>query len=505
MTAEKAHSNQDETGGFSHALESAGLAFLICDADDQVGRMTSAAADLLGLPDDLKQPGTPVEAIIRHLLPKTVPSEDDLDSLVTAEINRMREGAAMKCEQAPAPGIFLEVTRHPLPGGGTITQYRKETDWRLLHEVLTNAIEDIPEAFVIYDAVGRLVMCNQNFRDMYNYSVEETKPGTHYRTLGQIDVKRGNVDVRGSDDEDYLARKDAYRHNLQGSFLVHLRDGRRILTRDRRTAGGGFVSIQSDMTETYLMQEKLEAAKKAADIASRTKSNFLANISHELRSPLNAIIGFAEVIEAHQEWPETHLRFRDYASDIRQAGKYLLELINDIIDVARLTSGETTITPTTVIVQEVITNAIRRVEERAHARGLAVTVDLPETAPQTITADEHYLRQMLVNLLTNAVKFTPADGEVSIIARYNDAGEVVFSVKDTGTGIAEEYIDGVTDLFRQIDEGADRRHPGVGIGLALVKGLMELHKGRIDITSQVGHGTTVSLIFPDMPPPSEQE
>lgn len=496
MTVDQGYGRQDNTGALGQAAEDAGLALLLSDEDQLLSHITPGAIALLDLPANLAHPGTPMASIAAHLLQKTNRQTDDLDSMIAAELRRLENGAPMKCEQAPMPDVMLDVNRQRLPDGSSLAQYQPQSDWRLLHETLVNALEEIPEAFVIYDAEGRLVMCNQNFRDMYDYTAEETKPGTHFRTLGEIDVKQGNVDIRGQDDEEYLAQKAIYRRELKGSFLVHLKDGRQILTRDRRTAAGGFVSIQTDVTESYLLQEKLKAAKKAADIASRTKSNFLANISHELRSPLNAIIGFAEVIEGHQEWPESHARFRDYASDIRQAGKYLLELINDIIDVARLKSGETAITPTTVNVREAVSGAMRRIEERAYARGLKVAIDLPDDAPQSLWADERYLRQMLVNLLTNAVKFTPANGTITISAAYSDTGDSILSVSDTGTGIADEYIEGVTDLFRQIDEGADRRHPGVGIGLALVKGLMELHGGELNISSKLGHGTTVSLVFP---------
>lgn len=487
--------NSQTEHGLGQAVLDADLAILICGPDGKIRYITPKAEDLLGLPNALTKTGTPMEKVATYLLKATNHIGDNLDALMAADLARLQAGEVMKCEQAPTPGRVLEVTRNLLPDGGSLAQYRLQTDWRMLHEILVNAVEEIPEAFVIYDADGCLVMCNQHFRDMYSYTREETAPGTHFRTLGEIDVKRGNVAVPDMEEEEYLKRKAEYRRALKGSFLVHLKDGRRILTRDRRTAGGGFVSIQSDVTDSIKLQESLRAAKEAADIAATAKSNFLANISHELRSPLNAIIGFAEVIQSEQVWPDSHIRFRDYASDIHQAGKYLLELINDIIDVAKLKTGDIKMHETKISVADSITSAIGRVEERAFARG--VNLDRPVDLPHLyLRADERQVKQMLVNLLTNAIKFTPEGGRISVTAEKNDGQETAITVTDTGTGIAEEYIDGVTEAFRQIDEGADRRHPGTGIGLALVKGMMELHDGRIEIASKLGEGTAVRLIFP---------
>jgi len=167
-----------------------------------------------------------------------------------------------------------------------------------LPELLIEVSESVSEALAVYDAEGRLVICNQNFRDLYGYSNIEARPGVHFRELGKIDLERGNVAIGDEygDGEAYLQRKAEYRNNLEGSFIVKMKDGRWFKTTDRRLPRGGFVSVQSDITNEKEAEFELRAAKESAEIANRAKTEFLANMSHELRTPLNSIIGFSHVM-----------------------------------------------------------------------------------------------------------------------------------------------------------------------------------------------------------------
>ena len=188
-----------------------------------------------------------------------------------------------------------------------------------------------------YDADGRLVTCNRNFRELYGYSEEEARPGVHFAELGRIDVARGQVvvgDEYGGGD-DYLQRKAEYRRKLEGSFIVQLKDGRWLKTTDRRMSGGGFVSVQVDITEIKGKEEAFRKAMEEAEAATRSKSEFLANISHDLRTPLNAILGFSEMILGEVSGPFENGTYRGYLENIHKGGQLLLSIVNDILDTVR--------------------------------------------------------------------------------------------------------------------------------------------------------------------------
>ena len=205
---------------------------------------------------------------------------------------------------------------------------------------LMDAIEYIDAAFVMYDPDGRLLVCNKQFRSMYQYTEDEARPGVHFQELGLIDVERGNVVIGDDHGGDYLARKAEYRKNPRGTFTVILDDGRWILTRDRRTADGSLVSIQTDITDIKETENAFLIAKEEAESASRAKSEFLANMSHELRTPLNSIIGFSSILESQILSSEDKESLREYAQDVNESGVYLLNVINDILDVAKVEAGQ---------------------------------------------------------------------------------------------------------------------------------------------------------------------
>jgi PAS domain S-box-containing protein len=249
-----------------------------------------------------------------------------------------------------------------------------------------------------------------------------------------------------------------------------------------------------DQTEIKRAHGALRTAKDLAETANRAKSEFLANMSHELRTPLNAIIGFAEIMAAGIVPGHASERFTAYAHDIHTSGLHLLDIINDILDVAKIEAREIQLEEETLRVDECIASVVHMMTEQAHRATLSLDTDVAPSLPP-IRADGRFLRQVLLNLVSNAIKFTPAGGRITIGAR-EDKGGLRLWVTDTGIGIASEDLPKLMRPFAQLDSPYARKHRGTGLGLMLVRSLVGLHGGEVDIQSTLGRGTTVVVRLP---------
>jgi two-component system, cell cycle sensor histidine kinase PleC len=268
-----------------------------------------------------------------------------------------------------------------------------------------------------------------------------------------------------------------------------------ILAREGLYAGVGTALslLRLAVATAERRNQELQAAKLGAERANRSKSQFLANMSHELRTPLNAIIGFAELLHNQTFGPIQQPRYVEYAQDIHASGVHLLSLINDILDMAKIEAGRVELNEGRVRLSECIAASARLVRHRAAEARVSLAIHLDEDLPDLI-ADERAVRQILLNLIGNAIKFTPADGSVRVSARL-EAGCVELSVVDTGIGIAAEHLATVLTPFGQVANELTRDHAGTGLGLPLVKSLAELHGGSFGLSSEVGRGTA-TVRFP---------
>jgi signal transduction histidine kinase len=235
-------------------------------------------------------------------------------------------------------------------------------------------------------------------------------------------------------------------------------------------------------------------ARELAERASEVKSMFLANVSHELRTPLNAIIGFSELMVGEMMGPLGNDKYRSYARDIHDSGSHLLAVINDILDLSKAEAGKLELEESWFPVHGAVTAACRLLRQRAAAAQLELVVSVPAGAPM-LHADERKLKQVLLNLLANAIKFTKPDGRVALTVTVSPDG-IAFAVEDTGIGIPAAYLDRVLLPFVQADNSLSRPHQGTGLGLPLVKAIAELHGGRLQLESEEGVGTTASLLLP---------
>ena len=254
------------------------------------------------------------------------------------------------------------------------------------------------------------------------------------------------------------------------------------------------IGVMQDITEQREREIELLGAKRTAEVANRTKTQFLANMSHELRTPLNAVIGFSQLIRDQAFGPIPD-RYVNYADDINSSGKLLLALINDILDMSRIEAGQQKLMEEVMAVDSVVNDCVRMVTSKAADGGVRLIVENKGPLP-ALRADERALKQVLLNVLSNAVKFTPQGGAVTVAAEAKAGGTLDISIADTGIGIAEDVIKDLFLPFRQADASISRRFGGSGLGLAISKKLMELHGGEISVESHPGRGTRVTLHMP---------
>ncbi|NIJ42007.1 two-component system cell cycle sensor histidine kinase PleC [Parvibaculum indicum] len=247
--------------------------------------------------------------------------------------------------------------------------------------------------------------------------------------------------------------------------------------------------------ELYRAKRDSDMARAKAEDANRAKSQFLANMSHELRTPLNAIIGFSEVMSTELLGKHTVANYRDYAEDIHRSGQHLLGLINDVLDLSRIEAGRVAISEETVTIQGLAEDSRRILDIRAQAQKIEITEDIPPHLPPVL-ADGRTLRQIWINILTNAIKFSPTHSTVHLYAHIDEAGDLHFGVQDEGPGIPEGEIDKVLEAFTQGASGIAQPGTGSGLGLAIVRGLMEAHGGRFDLISRPGEGTRANCVLP---------
>jgi len=254
------------------------------------------------------------------------------------------------------------------------------------------------------------------------------------------------------------------------------------------------ISVSRDVTRRMNHDLETKAAQERAEAANKAKSAFLANMSHELRTPLNAVIGFTDLMRQRTFGPLGNERYEEYATLIYDSGQLLLDLISDMLDMAKIEAGRLELNLERVDVSGTAEDCVRMLRDRAENSGLELTLSLPKE-PLFLVADKRAVKQVLLNLLTNAIKFTPAGGHVGVSVRNGD-GQATITVRDTGIGIPESELPRLGNPFEQVNSDPMLAKGGSGLGLALVRALMEKHGGILKIQSEEGIGTEVHCTFP---------
>lgn len=379
------------------------------------------------------------------------------------------------------------------PATAEVMAGRRDDELRQLKQRFELAFRFNPEITTITDIeTGRHILVNEKWVETLGWTREEAIGKTAFEMDIWADPDDRVEFIEKLKRQGRICDYDALLRTRSGDFRECILSG--VVAPFDGTPR--LMVVAQDITERKQVERELIAAKEEAEIANRAKSEFLANTSHELRTPLNAILGFSQMIRDGSLGEVDNAKYREYAEDILASGEHLLGIINDVLDLAKVDSGQATLDVENMDIREVVAVCFRLLRERARTAGVVLTVDYAEPLP-LLHADELKVKQILVNLLSNAVKFTERGGVVTVAAAVDAKGRVALTVRDNGIGMAAEDIPLALAPFCQVDGAMTRRHhEGTGLGLPLVKSLSELHGASLEVLSEPGSGTAVTVRFP---------
>ena len=484
---------------------------LLYEGDGHWLYQNKAMARLHGMPDELLKTLPTFADIVRYRANRgdygpveTLPGH--LEGWITSRVARFNTPGQSAERRRTVTGRTVEVTYRTLPGGRVLTVHRDLTEIveqelqltaardqadRTMQR-LTDAIESMPHGFVLFDADDRLVLCNHRFLEYYPAIADVTKPGVHVRDMLEAAVRRGLVPLGDRNFEDWLEWRLAARRTPGMPIESLLSTGRWVLIGERRTAEGGLAGVYSDITDLKVREAELERARTEAEAANQAKSTFLATMSHEIRTPMNGVLGMMEVLEA-EGVDEAQART---VATMRESARALLRIIDDLLDFSKIEAGALELEETPFSLTGLVESAIATFRPQAERKGLSLVAAVAPGSTDALVGDPTRVRQVLFNLLGNALKFTDRGGAM-IRARTEPLGEggtrVVLSVSDTGIGMNEAQRARLFLPFSQGDSSTTRRFGGTGLGLSIVRRLAQLMGGDVTAESSPGGGSTFTV------------
>jgi signal transduction histidine kinase len=520
------------------AVESVPAGLVFCDTDDRLVVSNSQFREWMcpGREDEIK-PGMHYRDVLRisaDLAAERLEAEARETWIEQCVEQHRQPGAAS--EVVLADGRVVQSVARRTSDGGTICVLADITDLKHHEEelgertdIVQAILENMAQGLVAFDSNLNIIVTNERLTGLLDVPAQMLASGRSYRDVIHLSANRGDYGP-GNPDEQIARVLETAQGRTGHSFervmpndtvleavATPLREGGFVVTytdvterkRSEDTLKRNRRELNSRVKELEHMQARLEAqgeelrqlaerlaqARDVANAANKAKSDFLANMSHELRTPLNAIIGFSEIMNAELLGPLGTPEYKQYAGDIHESGAHLLSLINDILDLSKIEAGRMDLVEERMVVGEVIEASVRIIRERAQAAELKLVCEIPDDLPN-LFADERAIKQILLNLLSNAVKFTEAGGQVKIAACATPAGEIAFSVADSGVGMNAAEIKKALSPFGQVDSSLARKHEGTGLGLPLARSMTEVHGGTFAIESEKGVGTTVTITMP---------
>jgi len=478
-------------------LENVAVAVAIFNAEARLSFFNSAFAQLWRLEEDWLAAEPTLDELLERLRERRrLPEYADFRAFKRQQLAMFTSLLQPQEELLHLPDertLRLVVSPHPF--GGLTFVYEDVTDklalersYNTLIEVQRETLDNLYEAVAVLGTDGRLKLWNPAYAQIWKLSAADLAGDLHVSEL--VEKTRAFFEFENSR-EDWPSLKARIIERLTGrvetSERLHRGDGSILQASIVPLPDGNVLLSYLDVTDSTRVERALRERNEALETAGRLKSEFIANVSYELRTPLNAIIGFAEIL-ANQYFGELNPRQLDYSRGILDSSHRLMSLINDILDLATIEAGYMTLETQEIDIHAMMSGVLALSRERARNKNLALNFDCP-TDIGTLTGDERRLRQALFNLISNAINFTPGGGSVTLSARRTDS-EIALAVIDTGVGVPQEDQ---ARIFEKFERGSPlARQSGPGLGLSLVKSFIELHGGRVELTSSPGSGTTVT-------------
>ncbi|MEL4378090.1 cell-division control histidine kinase PdhS [Brucella cytisi] len=516
----------DEVAADEASLPSSGMAYgdetallanlpvpVIIHSGDRIHYVNQALLDLTGYEslDDIRYAGG-VDVLFNSesddgetrqgmVLRRANGSEEPVDAHLNAI--SWREGRALMLSLMPVAAAPVSVEAVAAPAEAPVAIDKDDEKQALADHVeeLKTILDTATDGVVLIDPEGRIRSMNHSASALFGYERDETE-GKFFSMLFAIESQRAAMD---------------YLHGLSGNGVLSvLNDGREVIGREAKggfiplfmTIGKlphtrGFCAVLRDITQWKRTEEELTNARKEAERASSQKTEFLARISHEIRTPLNAIIGFSELMADEKFGSIGNDRYRDYLRDINRSGNHVLALVNDLLDISKIEAGALDMQFEAVSLNDAIAEAIALMQPQANRERVIIRSSFQSNLPD-IVADTRSIKQVALNLLSNAVRFTAPGGQVIVSTSYEMNGDVVMRVRDTGIGMTKSEVEQALKPFRQVnalerrkaETAKDWRSEGTGLGLPLTKAMVEANRAQFAIDSTPGHGTVVEIAFP---------
>ncbi len=394
--------------------------------------------------------------------------------------------------QDAKPVETADTDAEPTPAPATADQIAIDS-LRMEAEELRSILETATDGVAIIDAGGEIRSLNRSANALFNYDDGEIR-GKPFAMLFAHESQKAVLD--------YLA-------GLSGHGVASvLNDGREVIGREasggfiplfmtmgRLASSNGYCAVIRDITQWKRTEEELRNAKRAAETANAHKTDFLARVSHEIRTPLNAIIGFSDMMASEHFGPIGNPRYVEYAGDIGRSGRHVLDIVNDLLDISKIEAGEMDLEFTAVEINDAVSEAVSLVQPQANSQRVIIRTSLSGSVPN-IVADSRSIKQIALNILSNAIRFTPSGGQIVVSTAYETNGSVILRIRDTGIGMTRTELEQAMKPFRQVTTGARKRGDGTGLGLPLTKAMAEANRAQFSINSAPNEGTLVEISFP---------
>jgi len=484
----RAHSAAElAEGRLWSALQSVRDGFALFDADH---RLVAANTAYLTIFDGLEEvrPGITYGEIVQILVDEgIIDPQGPPGPWVARMVDRWNQPQPEPTVLRLWNGQFVKLMDRRTEEGGTVTLGVNQTDQLRMWA----AVEAIPDGFVLFDQEDRLIMCNAQYRALYDLPEADIPYGTTFEHILRFTMGRGQIAAAQGREEQWLEERLIEHRRADSLIEQQLNDGRWLRILERVTPDGGRVGLRVDITAIKAQQAALEAERQKAEAANRAKSAFLANMSHEIRTPMNGVVGMADLLGGSDLSPEQRL----YVDTIKSSGAALLAILNDILDFSRNEAHKLILAQVPFNLEDCVLDVVRLLQPSTIGRPLCLTVDFDPALPAMVMGDVMRVRQILTNLLGNALKFTKA-GKVSISLAAAPDGAVRVDVTDTGIGIPVDKLDHIFGEFNQVEDDRNRRYDGTGLGLAICRQLVEQMGGAITVTSTLGVGSIFTVVVP---------